>query len=337
MTLPSGPSEPRSRGDLPPLSAWAKTLQRRIRQRGLDFFILYGPGVRDLHPLGARRFGTMGEFLSEVILGGRSAIVTYDRRAGATATCTSPKRTGSGSFSWVCSNPSTTSRTGAGRWARCSASPPRGRRRCCTAGTRMAGSCWWARCTLRLPAPPSTSWTAVSRSALGLGPLVGVMVFTGRGGPCGLEGLVGWVGPGVAVLLLVTPPLIYSIPETLLIGELASMLPAEGGYYQWVKRAFGRFWGFWNGWLSWVYSLIDMAIYPVLFLQYLRFFVPGLGPWQAWLVALALIWGATWLNLRGTRVVGMASGWFVALVLAPFGVLATVALARWLGQPATPR
>src|SRR2546428_481898 len=79
-----------------------------------------------------------------------------------------------------------------------------------------------------------------------------------------------------------------------------------------------------------------MAIYPVLFLQYLRFFVPGLGPWQAWLVAVALIWGATWLNLRGTRVVGMASGWFVALVLAPFGVLATVAVARWLGQPTTP-
>ena len=62
------------------------------------------------------------------------------------------------------------------------------------------------------------------------------------------------------------------MPETLIIGELASMLPAEGGYYQWVKRAFGRFSGFTNGWLSWMYSLIDMAIYPVLFLQYLQFF-----------------------------------------------------------------
>src|SRR5438876_8281487 len=161
------------------------------------------------------------------------------------------------------------------------------------------------------------------------------MFFTVSGGPFGLEGLVGSVGPGVAVLLLVATPLIYSVPEALLIGELASMLPVEGGYYQWVKRAFGRFWGFWNGWLSWVYSLIDMAIYPVLFLQYLRFFLPGLGRFEAWVLALALIWGATWLNLRGTRVVGTASGWFVALVLAPFGVLAAVALARWIGHPAT--
>src|SRR2546426_160775 len=98
---------------------------------------------------------------------------------------------------------------------------------------------------------------------LRLGPLVAVMFFTVSGGPFGLEGLVGSVGPGVAVLLLVATPLVYSVPEALLIGELASMLPVEGGYYQWVKRAFGRFWGFWNGWLSWAYSLIDMAIYPV--------------------------------------------------------------------------
>jgi amino acid transporter len=162
------------------------------------------------------------------------------------------------------------------------------------------------------------------------------MYFTVSGGPFGLEGLVGSLGPGVAVLLLVCTPLVFSVPETLLIGELASMLPAEGGYYQWVKRAFGRFWGFTNGWVSWVYSLIDMAIYPVLFLQYLRFFFPALTALEGWLLALALIWGATWLNLRGTRVVGTASGWFVALVLAPFAVLAVAAIARWAGASPLP-
>ncbi len=162
------------------------------------------------------------------------------------------------------------------------------------------------------------------------------MYFTVSGGPFGLEGLVGSLGPGVAVLLLVCTPLVFSVPETLLIGELASMLPAEGGYYQWVKRAFGRFWGFTNGWVSWVYSLIDMAIYPVLFLQYLRFFFPALTTFEGWLLALALIWGATWLNLRGTRIVGTASGWFVALVLAPFAVLAVAAIARWAGASPLP-
>ena len=66
----------------PLLPAWAKTLQRRVRQRGIDFFILHGPGVRDLHPLGFRRFGTIGDFLAQVIFGDRPAVVTYDRGAG---------------------------------------------------------------------------------------------------------------------------------------------------------------------------------------------------------------------------------------------------------------
>src|SRR5207248_2617816 len=82
--------------------------------------------------------------------------------------------------------------------------------------------------------------------------------------------------------------------------------------------------------------LLDMAIYPVLLIQYLGFFLPGLGWLERWIVALAMIWVATWLNLRGTRVVGTASGWFVAAVLAPFAVLSVAALARWILQPATP-
>jgi amino acid transporter len=177
-----------------------------------------------------------------------------------------------------------------------------------------------------MPAHPARS----QRVMLGLGPLIAVMFFIVSGGPFGLEGLVGSVGPTLALVLLVATPLVYSVPEALLVGELASMLPFEGGYYQWVKRAFGRFWGFWNGWLSWCYSLLDMAIYPVLLLQYLRFFAPGLGQLESWLIACAMIWGATWLNLRGTRVVGLASGVFVALVLAPFAVLTVVATSRWL-------
>ena len=165
---------------------------------------------------------------------------------------------------------------------------------------------------------------------LGLGSLVAVMYFIVSGGPFGLEGLVGSVGKTLALVLLVATPLVYSVPEALLVGELASMLPLEGGYYQWVKRAFGPFWGFWNGWLSWAYSLLDRAIYPLLLLQYLRFFAPGLSRVESWVIACAMIWGATWLNLRGTRVVGWASGVFVALVLAPFGVLTVFATARWL-------
>jgi ATP-dependent 26S proteasome regulatory subunit len=70
------------------LPGWAKRLQRRLRQRSVNFFIIHGPGVRDLHPLGARRHGTMREFLAETLFADRAVIVTYDRGAGIAFTDT---------------------------------------------------------------------------------------------------------------------------------------------------------------------------------------------------------------------------------------------------------
>src|SRR6059058_4722300 len=161
----------------------------------------------------------------------------------------------------------------------------------------------------------------VQRS-LGTLALVFVMYFNTSGGPFTTETLVREVGPGLALLLLVLVPLFWSLPEVLIIGELASMLPEEGGYYRWVQRAFGNFWAFQNGWTTWMYSLVDMALYPILFNQYLRFFFPSLAGTAKWLVALAVIWGATAINLRGAVRVGWASIVAGTFIVATFLLLA---------------
>src|SRR5512144_1154021 len=116
------------------------------------------------------------------------------------------------------------------------------------------------------------------------------MYFNTSGGAFTTEALVAEVGPGLALLILLLVPLVYSLPETLIVGELASMLPEEGGYYRWVRRAFGPLWAFQNGWYTWLYSLVDMALYPVLFNQYLAYFFPRLDARGQWLVSLAVIW-----------------------------------------------
>ena len=158
--------------------------------------------------------------------------------------------------------------------------------------------------------------------------LVFVMFFTVSGGAYTTETLVARVGPGVALLTLLLVPLVWSLPETLIIGELASMIPEEGGYYRWVRRAFGPFWGFQNGWATLLYSLVDMAIYPVLFNQYLTWFFPSFAPQHHWLISLAVIWSVTAVNLRGALPVGRVSIVAGSFVLLGFIALAASALPR---------
>ena len=66
--------------------------------------------------------------------------------------------------------------------------------------------------------------------SLGTLALVFVMYFNTSGGPFTTETLVKDVGPGLALLLMVLVPLVWSLPEVLIIGELASMLQVEGSY-----------------------------------------------------------------------------------------------------------
>lgn len=161
---------------------------------------------------------------------------------------------------------------------------------------------------------------------LGTLPLVFILYFTTSGGAYTTETLIHSVGPGLGLLILLLVPVIWSVPEVLIVGELASMLPEEGGYYRWVDRAFGRFWAFQNGWLTWMYSLVDMAIYPVLFIQYLRYFAPGLGQGSEWIVSLAVIWGATVVNLYGSVRVGRTSVVAGSFIMLGFLALALASL-----------
>ncbi|HET7771027.1 MAG TPA: APC family permease [Chloroflexota bacterium] len=177
--------------------------------------------------------------------------------------------------------------------------------------------------------------TALKRRQIGLLSLVMVTFFIVSGGPFGLEELVSASGPGLALLLIVVTPLIWAVPSALAVAELSSMMPVEGGYYAWVKRALGPFWGFQEGWWSWLQSFVDMAIYPVLFASYLsalleRLGLEGLGddPIARWLPALGVIWAFTLLNVLGARPVGLSSILFGAIVLAPFVVMSYLGLSQ---------
>jgi len=161
-------------------------------------------------------------------------------------------------------------------------------------------------------------------------PLIGATYFMVSGGPYGLEDILGDAGYGRALLLLLLIPLVWSLPTSLMVGELASALPEEGGYYCWVRRALGGFWGFQEAWLSLAASIFDMAIYPVTFVLYLSRVAPSLTAGsRGTLWALAVVVACAAWNLRGAKAVGEGSVAMFAALLAPFVVLVGAGL--WKG------
>jgi amino acid transporter len=159
-------------------------------------------------------------------------------------------------------------------------------------------------------------------------PLIGATYFMVAGGPYGLEDIIGDAGYGRAILLLLVIPILWSLPTSLMVGELASALPEEGGYYCWVRRALGGFWGFQEAWLSLAASVFDMAIYPVIFVLYLSRIAPNLTAsfrgtmWELGVILLCVVW-----NLRGAKSVGEGSVGMFVVLLAPFVVL--IAVCSW--------
>jgi amino acid transporter len=174
-------------------------------------------------------------------------------------------------------------------------------------------------------------------SKLTLLPLIAATYFIVAGGPFGLEDIVSKAGYTGAILILLITPALWAFPTALMVSELASALPEDGGYYVWVTRAMGRFWGFQEAWLSLVGSIFDMAIYPTLFVSYLGHFVPavtanGRGIW----IGVALVAAAALWNLAGAKRVGGSSVASAALLLAPFLALTVYAVFHGSKSAATP-
>ena len=142
------------------------------------------------------------------------------------------------------------------------------------------------------------------------------------GGTYGIEDIVHGAGYGRAILFLVLTPVLWSLPTAFMIGELSSALPFEGGYYAWVRRAMGNFWGFQEAWLSLAASIFDMAIYPTLFVAYLT----RLFPWFAEnrrgvMVGLAVVIVCALLNIAGVKVVSTTSLWLFFALSSPFALV----------------
>lgn len=151
----------------------------------------------------------------------------------------------------------------------------------------------------------------------------------------GIEDMVSSSGPGLTLILLIVLPFFWSIPQGLIAAELGSAIPEEGGFYIWVQRAMGEFWGFLAGWYHTLSIYVDSTLYVVLSAAYLNSFF-DLSDGQLFLFKAFFILVFTWVNIRGLTDVGRVASFLSIIVIVAFVILTVLGFAQWQHNPFVP-
>ena len=125
--------------------------------------------------------------------------------------------------------------------------------------------------------------------------------------------------------------LVFFVPQGLVITELSSRYPQEGGIYVWTKKAFGDFHGFLCGWCYWINNLFyfpSLLIFTITCAAYIGGTDAAGIETRAHLittVSLLCFWFVILVKIRGLRVgkwlqnLGAVGIWIPSLVLILMG------------------
>ncbi|MGC1965296.1 MAG: APC family permease [Candidatus Acidiferrales bacterium] len=127
----------------------------------------------------------------------------------------------------------------------------------------------------------------------------------------------------------------FFVPTALVIVELTSRFPEEGGLYAWSKEAFGDFHGFIAGWTYWIYTIF---YFPALLLASAAMSAYVIGPRGAALAqdrgfllagSFVLLAVAVGLNLIGLNIGKWLQNAGGVSTYLPLLILTVVAVILW--------
>ena len=124
--------------------------------------------------------------------------------------------------------------------------------------------------------------------------------------------LVGWTVSTIGSVLL-----------AVVFARLARLHPDAGGPYAYTRRAFGDLAGFLVGWGYWISCWCTNAALAVAGVGYLEPFIPSIvrSPVAAALLASAILWTLTIVNVAGLRAAGRVQVATTVLKLLPLAVV----------------
>src|SRR5690242_18827561 len=112
--------------------------------------------------------------------------------------------------------------------------------------------------------------------------------------------------------LWVLAALLFFMPSALVLVELSTRYPVEGGLYAWTKEAFGDFHGFVAGWAYWIYTF---------------FYFPGLLMASA--AMGAYIGGSSWGHLAESRAFLLGGSVFLLFIAVALNIVG-LNVGKWL-------
>ena len=135
--------------------------------------------------------------------------------------------------------------------------------------------------------------------------------------------------------LWVLAAFLFFVPTALVIAELSTRFPQEGGLYAWSKDAFGEFHGFVAGWTYWIYTLF---YFPALLFASaaMAAYIGGIGyaplaQNRSFLLAgsFALFFVAVYMNIIGLRVGKWLQNVGAVSTFVPLVMLIVAAMFVW--------
>eukprot|EP01125_Pyxidicula_operculata_P004189 TRINITY_DN1614_c0_g3_i1.p1 TRINITY_DN1614_c0_g3~~TRINITY_DN1614_c0_g3_i1.p1 ORF type:complete len:433 (+),score=53.11 TRINITY_DN1614_c0_g3_i1:201-1499(+) len=145
------------------------------------------------------------------------------------------------------------------------------------------------------------------------------------GGPYAMEELIGAAYPLITFLGIMIIPWLNGLQCALMTAELSSAMPHNAGFLVWVKEAFGEFWSFQVASFATMNTIIDLAIYPVLFCDYLNQFF-HFTPTTTAIVRAIFVLTCVILSIMGAQSIGGSSAIFTIFALSPFVVMTVMGL-----------
>ncbi|AEG18545.1 amino acid permease [Methanobacterium paludis] len=161
--------------------------------------------------------------------------------------------------------------------------------------------------------------------SLVVGTIVGADIYIAASFGAGFLGpssIFAWITAGLMAIII-----------ALCFAECSSIIPRVGGPYAYAREAFGDLTGFLVGWSLLIAEWSAIAVFPLAFVAYLRYFYQAMPFWEQIIIKVLFVLFLTFVNYRGVKEAGKINDILTVLKIAPIFILTLIGVVFFILQP----